>query len=177
MMKRILLGVALVLALTLNCVAQQKECQRHAETSAGFSVCPPEGWSVHNKEGQKYAIILGPRGSGFTPNINFKDEVNSAPLADYVAASLKTILTSYEKLGATSLKVVDQREFTTDSGMKGFRVSFSTVYKQLTIRTLQYYFNGKAGQKFIITGTALEADSETNDKLLDRAAKSFRLDG
>jgi hypothetical protein len=176
MMMRILISIAFVLALTFNCVAQQKDCQRHAEPSAGFSVCPPEGWTTQREEGQKYAAIFGKRGEVFTPNLNFKDEANSALLADYVAASQKNILTNYEKLGATSIRVVDQGDFRTDAGLAGLRVSFSTLYKGLVIRTLQYYFNGKAGQKLIITGTALEVDREANDKIFDGAARTFRLE-
>ena len=175
-MRKILCSAAFALALTFNCVAQEAACQRHSETAGGFSICAPEGWRVEERTGQKYRIIFGPRGEVFTPNLNFKDEASSTSLADYVAASLKNILANYEKVGATSVKVVDQADFKTDSGLVGVRVSLSTVYRGLTIRTLQYYFNGKSGQKWIVTGTSLEPERETNDKVFDRAARAFRLD-
>jgi len=175
-MKKLLISAAFVVVLTFTGVAQEGACQRHSESAGGFSICQPEGWSVVQREGQKYKIVFGPRGETFTPNINFKEEANSAALADYVASSLKVILENYEKFGATGVKVIDQADFKTDSGAPGIRVSLSTIFKGLTIRTIQYYLEGNPGQKLIVTGTSLEADQNTNDKVFDRAARSFRLD-
>lgn len=174
-MKRLLIAILFVFVLSHAGVAQDA-CKRHAESSGAFSFCPPDGWNLTDKEGYKYKIIHGPRGEVFTPNINIRDEANTAPLADYVAASIKEILTNYEKIGATSVKVLEQSNFVTTKRTAGIRTAFRTEYKGLMIRTLQYYFNGKDGQKLIITCTSLEEDKARLDPIFDRALKTFQLD-
>jgi hypothetical protein len=44
------------------------------------------------------------------------------------------------------------------------------------IRTLQYYFSGKGGQKLIVTCTFLEEKKDALDPVFDRALKSFQID-
>lgn len=174
-MKRLLVAILFVFVLAQGNAAQDL-CKRHAEPLGGFSFCPPDGWTLATKEGQKYKIVHGPRAQTFTPNINIKDEANAAPLADYVAASTRAILGNYQSIGASSIKVLEQSNFLTANRLAGIRVSFRTEYKGLFIRTLQYYFNAKDGRKLIITCTALEEDKATLDPLFDRAMKTFRLD-
>jgi hypothetical protein len=175
MMKKLLVATLFVFLLALNGFAQTP-CQRHVEPLGGFSLCPPDGWSLKEQEGQKYKIIYGERGAAFTPNINVKDEATSYPLVDYVSASVRSVLNNYEKIGATSIKLLEQANFMTTDRTAGVRVAFRTEYKGLLIRTLQYYFDGKPGQKLVITCTALEEDKATLDPLFDRAMKTFRLD-
>lgn len=175
-MRRTLIGVAFVLACALNCAAQESSCQRAMETAGGFSMCAPEGWTVETREGAKYKMLFGPHDTTFVPNINIKDEANPMSLADFVTAGIKSITESSEKLGATSIKLVDRSDFVTDSKLAGVRVSFSVLYKGMTIRSIQYIFNGKADQKLVVTGTSLEANKETTDPILDRAVKTFRLE-
>jgi hypothetical protein len=175
-MKRIFVGLAVVLALALNCAAQERSCQRITESAGGFSMCVPDGWTAESRENEKYKMIFGPRGGTFTPNINFKNEAKSSPLADYVTANVKNILENTEKLGATSIRLVDRSDFVTDSKLAGVRASFSVLYKGIVIRTIQYYFNGKEGQKLAITATSLEINRETLDPVFDRAMRTFRLE-
>lgn len=175
MIKRFPVAVFFVFLLALNGLAQTP-CKRHAEVLGGFSFCPPPGWTVMEKEGQKYQIIFGPRGETFTPNINVKDEANDYPLAAYVDASVKAILANYQTIGATSVKLLEQTNFTTTNRSPGIRAAFRTEYKGILIRTMQYYFNGKAGQKLVVTCTSLEADKATLDPLFDSAMKTFRVD-
>jgi len=156
----------------------QSVCNRHVEPAGGFSMCVPEGWSVQQSlsEGQKYKSIFAPRDPRFTANLNFRDEANTSSLDDYVAAGIKGILASVEKLGATSIKLVSQDSFTTTSGMLGARVILRTEYKGYLIRTIQYLFNGGPDRKLVVTCTELEADQATLDPVFDRAAKSFQLE-
>jgi hypothetical protein len=175
MMKRMLVAILFVFVLT-QAGAAQDACKRHLEPSGAFSFCPPDGWSLMEKEGYKYKILHGPRGQVFTPNINIRDEANGAPLADYVSASVKEILTNYEKIGATSVKLLEQSNFATTKRTAGIRNAFRTEYKGLMIRTLQYYFNGKDGHKLIVTCTSLEEEKATLDPIFDRTLKSFQFD-
>jgi hypothetical protein len=174
-MKRLLLTIPLFFLLTLTSWAQDV-CNRHSEPTGGFSLCAPAGWSVTEREGQKFKIIFGMPGEVFTPNINFKDEANSASLADYAGASIKYIQDNYQKLGATSIKLVSREDFLTTDKISGIKAIFSTEFKGHLVRTLQYYFNKTNGQKLIVTCTALEAEKATLDPVFERALKSFQLD-
>ena len=164
-----------MLTLTLTCFAQGV-CRRHREAAGGFSFCLPEGWTAVERPEQKYKIIFGPRGQVFTPNINMKDEVNKAPLADYVAASLKIILSNYGQTGATSVRIMSQANFMTATRIPGIKVTLQAEYKGLLIRTLQYYFSGVQDQKLIVTCTALEEERAALDPVFERVLKTFQRD-
>ncbi|MDQ5847329.1 MAG: hypothetical protein M3539_18750 [Acidobacteriota bacterium] len=174
-LQTLLLFVLLIGAGTSNITAQE-ECKRHIEPQGGFSICLPAGWSVEERQGQKHKQLFAPRDPRFTANINFRDEANTMPLEEYVAAGIKHILASAEKVGATSIKFVSQEPFVTDAGMSGVRVTFRSEYKGYLIRTRQYLFNGRPGEKLVVTGTELEADQAIHDPVFDRAVKSFRLE-
>lgn len=174
-MKRMLFATLYVFLLACGVFAQTP-CQRHAEPAGGFSFCPPQGWIVAAKEGHKYKIIHRERSQSFTPNINVKEEASTYTLADYVNASVRMITTDYQKIGATSIKMLEQTNFITANRTPGIKATFRTEYKGLIIRTLQYYFNGKDGQKLIVTCTFLEEEKAALDPVLERAMKTFQFD-
>ena len=173
-MKRLLFGLLPIFLLTLTGFAQT-DCKRQVEPGGGFSYCIPEGWKLNEKQGEKYKFAYT-SGDTFSPNLNIKEDVNTSPLTDYVAASNKYILDNYQKTGATSMKLVAQDDFVTTSGLKSIRMSYRAEFKGLILRVLQYYFSGKAGQRLIVTCTALEEDKATLDPIFERALKSFELD-
>ena len=174
MLKRFTFAIFFVLLLALGVFAQTP-CKRHVEATGGFSFCPPDGWIIAEREGQKYKIVHQARNDSFTPNINVKDEITSYSLPDYVAASIKMITTNYADIGATSIKLLTQSNFTTNNQTPGIKATFRTEYKGLLIRTLQYYFNGKPGQKLIVTCTFLESEQAALDPIFERALKTFQL--
>jgi len=175
MMKKALFALTLLLLFALNCLAQQ-DCQRHRETEGGFSICKPDGWTVEESRGDKFKVLFAPRADAFTSNINFKEGTSAAPLTDYVAAEIKILMSSIEQIGATSIKVVSQSDFTTSSNLHGIKVVFSTEYKGFQFRQLQYIFDIGGSRKLVVTGTGLEKDQQQLDPVFDRAAKSFQLD-
>lgn len=182
-MKSFLVVAAVILAFSFHCAAQEhtressrENCERHSEPEGGFSFCVPEGWSVVEREGNKYKMVFAPRAANFTPNINVKDEESTYQLNDYVAASIRTILDNREKIGATSIKPAGQTAFITNSRLRGIRVAFLTEYRGLLVRTLQYYFDAGNNHKILVTGTALEETKETYDKVFDAALRSFQID-
>ena len=71
-MKKVLVATILVLIFALTCVAQEV-CKRHTEPEGGFSFCPPDGWRIEQKTGDKYKMVFGTPTNGFTPNINIKE--------------------------------------------------------------------------------------------------------
>jgi hypothetical protein len=174
-MKRLLIVPLFVVVLAQVGLAQDV-CHRHVEPLGGFSYCLPDGWNLTKREGDKYKITYGTRGRFFTPNIYIGDEASAAPLAEYVAASLKAAQDSYEKVGATSIKILSQSNFKTTSGLAGIRVALRIEREDLVVRMLQYYFNGKGSQKLIITCAALEAEQESFNPVFERAMKTFQID-
>ncbi len=170
---RLILIVLVTLIVAHGAAAQN--CIRHVEMQGGFSVCVPDSWTVREAQNEKYKQIFGQATDSFTPNINFRDEVTTSPLSDYVAAGVKNILASTEKLGATSIEPLGQSDFTTDSGLRGIRAVFQTMFKGYLVRTIQYYFDARDGRKLIVTSTSLDKNKEVFDRVFDRNAKSFRL--
>ena len=172
-LSRLVLFASLILAGTGHISAQS--CTRHSEPQGGFSICIPDSWTVTAREGQKYQGLFSPATEGFTPNMNFKEEMSTLPLSEYVASSARQILAAKEKLGATSIEPLGQSDFTTESGMRGIRNVFQTMYKGFLIRTIQYYFDAGSDRKLIVTGTSLDKNKEVFDRVFDRTVKSFRI--
>ena len=175
-MKRLLLAVALLLAFT-SVGAAQGTCLRYLEPGAGFSLCPPDGWTIEEHAGEKYKIMFG-SGANFRPNINFKEQTSPATLAEYAELAKKLIVSkeNIEKLGATTLVALGQSEFATTSGLSGIKIIFQTEFKGYLIRTIQYYFELKSGRKIIVTFTGMVADKETLDPIIDRSLRTFRME-
>jgi hypothetical protein len=176
-MKTTLSAALLILTFAISS-AGQGNCARHLETAGGLSFCPPEGWIELKKAEEKYSQFLGPAQEGFTANLNIKDEINTTPLTDLVAASVKQIILpgSAEKLGVTSVNLVNQSEFITASSQRGIKVTFRVELKGWIIRTVQYYFDAAGDKKFVLTFTSLEDQKAKLDPVCDDSAKTFRLE-
>jgi hypothetical protein len=174
-MIRSLLFVGILLCAASSAFAQGV-CKRNVEPEGGFSLCVPDGWTAEVQEGQKYRILYAPRAERFTANINMKDDASEVALEDYVTANVDYIVENYAKVDATDVKALAKSDFTSDTGLVGIKATLHAEYKGLLIRTLQYYFNGKPGQKLLLTCTALEADQVRLDVVCDRAAKSLKLE-
>ncbi len=176
-MKKALIAAALLLAFAATGAAQGT-CLRYLESGAGFSFCPPDGWSIKESEGEKYKLFFGTAANNFAPNLNIKEQTSEASLAEYEALARKLILAkeNVEKLGATSTEAVGQSDFLTDSGLRGIKVIFKTEYKGLLIQSTQYYFELKGGRKIIVTFTCLVGDKDFLDPILDRSLTTFRVE-
>ena len=140
--------------------------------------------SAHPKDGkrkkaeEKYSHFFGPEQEGFTANLNIKDETNAAPLTDYVAEGIKRILlpASADKMGVTSVSLVNQSEFITSSSLRGFKVGFRTEWKSWVISSVQYYFEAAIDKKFVVTFTSVEAQRAKLDPICEYSLKTFRLE-
>ncbi len=164
----------LLLAASIGLAQSHETCKRDVEP--GVSLCVPDGWSVQAQKDQKFKQLFAPAAETFTANINMRDDTSSVLLASYVAASVKQILSNPPSIGATSIKLVEETDFATASGLTGSKVIFETEYKGLLIRTVQYYLEPSENHKVIVTGTCLVKDKDTFDSVFERAAKSFRVE-
>lgn len=157
-------------------IAAQEVCKRNLEPQGGFSLCVPDGWTVSEREGEKYKLFFAPAAERFTANINMKDVVSARALGEYATASIDHILKNYTQIGITSVKALTRDSFTATTGLVGIKATFRNEYKGLLIRTIQYLFSGHAEQKLILTCTLLETDQATLDPVCDRAAKTLQLE-
>ena len=175
-MKKILIAATILLACTAA-VAAQGTCLRYPENGAGFSFCPPDSWTIEEQAGEKYKVMFG-TGANFRPNINIREQTSAGTLAEYAELAKKLIVSkeNIEKLGATTLVVLDQSEFITTSGLSGIKVTYQTEFKGYLIRSMQYYFELKGGRKIIATFTGMVAEKEKLDPILDRSMKTFRIE-
>ncbi|MDX6577532.1 MAG: hypothetical protein QOE96_3485 [Blastocatellia bacterium] len=171
--RSVVAGLALIL-FSLSVGVAQETCKRNIEPLGGFSLCVPDGWSVQAREGEKFKMIFGPAAETFTANINIKNENSTFSLPDYAGASIKTVLAN--TVGATSIKLVRWTDFSSTSGLAADRAVFEVEYKGLQITSIQYYFVAGSNKKFVLTGTCLLKDKDAFENLIERAAKSFRLE-
>jgi hypothetical protein len=173
-MNKTIASILLTLFLAVSGLAQAP-ADRYIATAGGFSLRPPTGWKLEQKEGEKYKSAFGPASEVFVPNLNFKDAVNAIALAEYADASVEYILKTYEKFGATNLKLISRTDFVTDSKERGVKIVFRCEYKGMQINTAQYYFDTGV-IKLIATFTALESEKAVNDKLFDAAVKTLQIE-
>lgn len=170
-------SIALTILILISALAglTQTPCERYVAPAGGFSMCPPPGWTLKDREGQQYKMMFGPPSEVFNANLNFKEEVTAIALKEYVDATVDNILKNYASVGATSTKLVSRTEFVTDSMERGEKTNYLTDFKGMQINTAQYIFNAGA-KKLLATFTALESDKAANEKLFDAAIKTLQID-
>jgi hypothetical protein len=150
---------------------------RRAYTPPGgeFSYVPPERWVLRDLPGYKYKLATGQPSEGFAPNIGVVDEYAPVTLDDYVAGNLRVMPQMHEKKGGSPPRVLNRAEFTTDSNGRGVRVvTESETGGKKIMRQIFYFFDGKGGNKFVVTCSALGAARESYDKLCDTSIKTFK---
>jgi hypothetical protein len=148
--------------------------QAYAPPGGGFSYVPPEHWVLRDFPGYKYKFAAGQRSEGFTPNIGVVDEYAPVSLDEYVAGSLRTVQQMHEKMGTNPPRVLSQSEFTTDSNERAVKVITESEMDGKKLRQTYYFFDGKNGNKFVVTCSALDAGGENYDQLFDTSMKTFK---
>ena len=171
---RRLISVGVLAIGVAGSAAAQSPCTRNLES--GFSYCVPDGWRVAANADSKFKVVIAPASPGFTANINLADEQSALPLADVVAANIKDFLDNPQKYGVTTVRVVSQAEFTTASGLRGFRVVFHLERGELKVRDISYMFKLEGTRKLTMTCMASESRIAEYEPICDRAVSTFRAD-
>jgi hypothetical protein len=91
-----------------------------------------------------------------------------------MVAALRGLLAGNEERGAEARKLIGWTKFTTDSNLTGSRTVYETIYKGMTIRTIQIILDAP-GKKLLLTGTALVENKDKSDKILDAVARSIAI--
>ena len=139
-----------------------------------FSYVPPERWVLREVPGHKYKVAFGQPNNGFAPNINVVEEHAPVTLDDYVAGNLRVMPQMFENMGINHFSVLSQAEFTTDFNERGIRVVTESEMNGKKTRQTFYFFDGKNGNKFVVTCSVLAEVGESYDKLFDTSMKTFK---
>jgi hypothetical protein len=173
-MKHLIIFSIILLLFTLPAAAQTT-CTRHTEPAGRFSYCPPAGWAPKDSaSGGPYKTFTTPQGTTITANFNVKDEATTISNAEYMALALKLLLSGNEARGVDARKIIGWTDFTTDTNIKGSRMVYEMLYKGMQMRTVQYVLD-LPGKKLLLTGTTLEQNKDTTDKIFDALAKTIKL--
>lgn len=149
---------------------QQVTEDKTIEAPGVFSYKVPEGWRVVEVAQVKYKVAVATPVDGFAPNINIVEEEFKGSMDEYLQGNLKILeksLPGFKNLG--------QRAFTTNSGVKGVKVTAQTEQQGKVLRQVFFLLRGKGDLKFVITFTALANDGNKYDAAVEKALKTFVL--
>jgi hypothetical protein len=152
--------------------AEPDATKRRVEPAGKFSFVPPKGWAAHKISGQDFAVYLGfeepPPALEFRRDLSVADDADSA---EFVERRIEGV---YE---ATQL--LDAKDFTTDSGLRGKRIVFDCTTRKegapALIRQIVYLFpNG--GDTHAFWGSAPHEAGHKYDDTFDAVARSYRIE-
>lgn len=143
---------------------------RHYEEEGGFSYNPPDSWTIGEIPGFVYKAFSGLESEVTGANILALDEAFEGPLEGYVEANIITLESVFDPI-----EIIEQREFSTASGLAGFKLVVDTVQQGLSLRQIMYFFD--AGERKLLLVCSRLADApEEIEILCDDSALTFRLE-
>lgn len=171
-MRKQLLILFLLSTFALTAVAQDKS-ERYIDMKAGFSFDIPEGWHAYEMPNAKYKVVFGQRENGFTPNITVEDDSCLCTLTEYVDLAQRRLEAGAKDFGFDNIKLLNEVEFTTSSGLKGWKLTNAGTGKNMSLVIRQYIFEGKDKQQFIFTCGALAESASKLESKCDGAMKTL----
>jgi len=163
--------IAFVLAACLSGCGEKRTfpASRLQQPIGNFSFVTPEGWSRTKLAGIDFIVVSTKPDSGIRPNI-FIDFVRPATqLSNTVAEVVKT---NRDKLPA--YQVLQQVNFTTESGLTGVKLTASRLNKEALPLALFHYFIQDADRAIVITCICADATKLKYEPVFDSALKSLR---
>jgi hypothetical protein len=170
-LKKLCALVPTILLVLVPSLCAAETGKRHNEAAGGFSFCPPKGWTEREFPGFKYKIFTGPVTESFAANINVVDEAASGSLEDYVKGNAQAISRAFK-----AFKKLSQSEFKTDSGVKGVKLVTESDQGGHALRQTFFFFDGKAGKKFVVTCSASAGEGAKLDETFTASLKTFALE-
>ena len=97
-------------------------------------------------------------------------EPYAGTLDDYVAMNMKTV-------GAriAGFNVVEQKSFTTASGIRGARVVADDTVRNSNLQQIFYFFAGSSMNKIVVTASSRAGDGDHFAPIFDAAMKTFTV--
>jgi hypothetical protein len=117
------------------------------ELGGGYSLNPPENWTVKRFPGATYKIVITQPVNNFLPNINLVEDEFSGSMDKYVASSLEILQQSY------NAKKVKEASFSADNA-DGVKLTVDTEINGTKLRQIFYFFQNSEGQKVVVRATS-----------------------
>lgn len=161
-MKTLVFALLLTLAFTVNGLAQK--CKEYSEPGSSYAFCPPEGWKLDQKKGEKTYEFNSP---SKIANISVMDATDRGP-RDMV--SFNIIKSAFEGGRFKDPSLVFMGESTTTSGLPGTKLVFNFDQDGVPFVSVYYLIDGpnKTYFDFIVTATR-------NDTAAVKAADAMAL--
>jgi len=171
-MRKQSLTLFLLLASALTVVAQDKP-ERYVDAKGGFSFDVPQGWHAFEVPNAKYKVVFGQRENGFTPNITVEEDSCQCTLRQYVELAQARFEARPQDFGIDTVKLQNKTEFTTASGLKGWKLTNAITGRNLSVVVRQYIFEGKDAKQFIFTCGSLAESASKMESTCDGAIKTL----
>ena len=161
MRKRIgFLVFSILFSLPMVCSAE--------ELGGGYSLNPPENWSVKKFPGATYKIVITQPVNNFSPNINLVDEKFNGSMDEYVAESFEILQRGYnaKKVGETSFSA---------GNADGIKLTADTEINGIKIRQIFYFFQNSLGHKVVVRASSGRRSASALEKEFDFILHTFRV--
>jgi hypothetical protein len=150
----------LLLSLPMVCSAE--------ELGGGYSISPPDGWSVRDFPGSPYKGLFGTRADNFTPNINLQEENFSGPMDTYIQLSMNHL----KKL--MNAKTISRSPFSAQNET-GVKLIAHTQLNDLQLTQTIYFFEKSSGKKVVAIATANRSAGSEYDPVFDGIMSTFEM--
>lgn len=166
--------LALLLCLFLGTVslAQKDGCEKYSIPSIGISFCTPTGWTIEKKSTGN-DIVKGRTRDGLTPNINVRSADYAGTISKFADGSIAEVLKTKPE-GVSSIALDSKSDFSAGK-LQGVKSVYKIDVRGYRIKSIQYFFSGRADTKIIITATLLWSDAEELEGLIDDSMKTFTV--
>jgi hypothetical protein len=168
-MSKQLLRFILLSLLCSGCGKEPHATNRLLQPSGKFSYITPEGWLPTKPAGLNYTIVSSSADAGIKPNIFVTGVFPGMPILD--------LLRQIGKNNCDTLRnytILTHENFTTDSGMEGFKITATHQTKEALLLTAFHYFIQDSDRALCITCTCADSTKQTYEPLFDNAIKSLQ---
>ena len=138
------------------------------ELGGGYSISPPDGWTVTDFPGSPYKGLFGTRVDNFTPNMNIQEERYTGPMDTYIRLSFVHL----EKL--MRAKKISQTPFSAQNH-NGVKLITHTEFNDLELTQTFYFFDNPKGKKVVVTATTGRSKGGQFDPVFDGIMRTFQM--
>jgi hypothetical protein len=138
------------------------------ELGGGYSLNPPENWTVKRFPGATYKIVITQPVNNFLPNINLVEDEFSGSMDKYVASSLEILQQSY------NAKKVKEASFSADNA-DGVKLTVDTEINGTKLRQIFYFFQNSVGQKVVVRATSGRRSASALEIEFDSILHTFHV--
>lgn len=167
-MKQIVLAIFAVVALTGCGDKNPIPASRLKQPAGEFSFVTPDGWFRTKLAGIDFIIVSGEPDFGSKPNL-FVDFVKPGSTSDATQEVIETYQGNQQ-----SYEVAQQRDFATDSGLTGIKVTASRETKDALPLTTFHYIVQDRERVIVVTATCADPVKQKYEPIFDAAMKSLK---